>query len=524
MAIDWDYVARQYEESPVKEPIKASGPKIRRAPSTDQLKARRELQRKADLGDSMSRETEIAQLLRKAGSAQSLAEQKEFVRQAEELKSEGIEARRASNEWKAEDAVIRDTLVPGVTHELHTAATDWITDLDTSYDPKEASQKMVAEASLWYGRVSDEVKSYGEEYDEQARGLARRLAGQFGDSSDVAERAFLDETSRLRATAVRSGLIVEANDDSDAAGDDEQDEDGLSATAASQLAEVGQEGYPTDVFSTLGENTGVNGALPPEATSSNRAPALQELKSGGDSWGSDVVPVNDPGLGKTDNLTGANESRPGEDHASKGTFPVSGNKKESSMQAQCPTCGGHGRVAVRAAGYKEAASGLPQIDQVADPKDNPSATPYPADVAFPWVLNPQAQIPAAINQAEQQIAERQKRAGSVTAAGDYSGWAGDKGARGTDYPGEQNGQYPAPSTSEGYTDPVYGNGGDKGNQPLLPYGHEEADDYTNKPAQWAPGQPSQDDNGWRETVQSDQGLANAISYVQQRYQAHLRQN
>jgi len=219
--------------------------------------------------------------------------------------------------------------------------------------------------------------------------------------------------------------------------------------------------------------------------------------------------------------------------------------------AACPTCAGHGKVAVRERELpsieditKVGVSGLDQIDQTVDPHDNgPKPTPYPADVAFPWVLNPQAQVPAAIEQAEEQVKQRNSlspllqnqsrqpgaRSQSVqsakTAGGrDNSGWMGDFGGRGQDYPGEQIGQYPQPSTSDGYVDPAHGQGGDVGgNRPAKPYGAEEANDYTNNPGQnWQPGQPTQADQGWREVVNQDPQLAAAAAYIEQRRQAFLR--
>jgi hypothetical protein len=494
---------------------------------------------------SQANELKIAELLRKAGNANTpFAEQREFVRQAEELKTQSVLEARQTSEWNASEAVIRDTLVPGATHELQrvTASTDWIMELDTTANLSDASNKMVAEASLWYGRVSDEVKSYGDEYSEQARNLARRLAGQYGDQADAAEQVFLDEATRLRTMAVRTGIIVEATDGdlTDPEESATMDNDGISATSASTLPEVGQNGYPTETFSNLGEN----GNLSPEQTSSNRAPAFQELDGPSSQ---DVVPVNDPGLGQTDDQTAGNNNPNGpRDAAAKdsnsGKFPVSG-KKESSMtqHTTCPTCSGHGKVAVRAAVKKEAYSGLPEIDQIANPNDTPGTTPYPAEVAFPWTLNPNGDIPGAIQQAEQQISERNKksplvqnnqmpgsRAAAYTAGGrDNSGWIGDQGGKGLDYPGEQIGQYPLADTSVGYADPVYGHGGDNGNQPNKPFGLEEENDFTNKPAQWAPGQPTQADTGtreasWRQAVMQDANLAAAAQFIEQRRQAFLR--
>ena len=72
------------------------------------------------------------------------------------------------------------------------------------------------------------------------------------------------------------------------------------------------------------------------------------------------------------------------------------------MHVTCPNCHGQGKVAVRV----EAASGLPQIDQIVDSHDAPAQTPYPAEVAFPWTLNPAAQVQQHVQEGEQQIAER----------------------------------------------------------------------------------------------------------------------
>lgn len=553
----------------------------------------------------MSRATEIADLMRKAGNAESLAEKREFVRQAEELKNEQHEASLTSGDWSAEDAVIRDTLVPMPVHERVTAATDWLMDLDDTFDQRLASQEMIAEASLWYGRVSDEVKSYGDEYAEQAKNLARRLSGKFGQQADVAEKAFLDEADRLRATAVRSGLIVEAGDagetppetkgpaqkawerqaekdlDTEKDGDtkkfeinvkrssyedtaddrnpdDDEDDTNPFQTTSSLRVEAGDDLYAVLVAEAAAEDMNGTTGDPgfyndnPSLTNSNRAPQFQELQNDNSQ---DVVPVNDPGLGKTDDLTGANATRTGEeDHASKGTFPVHG-KRESSMTqryASCPTCAGHGKVAVRERELpsiddisKIGVSGLDQIDQTVDPHDNgPKPTDYPADVAFPWVLNPQAQVPLAINQAEEQIGQRNSLSPLVQdrskqgptpprqsvqstrrqAGGrDNSGWMGDNGARGVDYPGEQVGQYPQPSTADGYVDPAHGQGGDvDANRPVKPYGAQEANDETNNPSQWSIGQPTQADQGWREVMESDQALQAASAYIEQRRQAFLR--
>lgn len=197
--------------------------------------------------------------------------------------------------------------------------------------------------------------------------------------------------------------------------------------------------------------------------------------------------------------------------------------------AQCPTCGGHGRVAVRVAPQptiedivRMGVSGLDQVDQIVDPHDNgPNTNPapgqsetYPTDVAFPWTMAP-SNVQQTINQAESQISDRNSqlqargnRQAQATAAArevyrrvmggyDASGWIGDMGAGGYG-PGEQdfNPAAMGGANNLGTPDPVYP-GGDNPSRPLKPYGADEADDETNKPSQWAPGQPTQMDMAGR---------------------------
>ena len=175
--------------------------------------------------------------------------------------------------------------------------------------------------------------------------------------------------------------------------------------------------------------------------------------------------------------------------------------------AQCPTCGGLGKVAVRKLAY----SGLPQVDQIVSADETPGPTPLPPEVAFPLVWDPNA-INRTIQEAEQQIATRptglpgppggpgSRGASRRTANGpDNSGWMGDMGAKGLDYPG-----YSAPigydgGSNLGEPDPVYGFGGDQTPGPKKPYGAAEADDFTNKPGEpYDPTQPHNNDQGWRE--------------------------
>jgi hypothetical protein len=499
----------------------------------------------------------------------SLAESARLVAEANAIKTASAREAAQANEVDLAEAIVRDHLVPVRVHEHHTASTDWLADVDTGQDLRTKEHEILAQASLWYGKTASLVKEYPDEFAEQARGVARKMAGAYGEEADAAENLFLSHVGALHTREVKSGTVKVAAD-----------------AVSAQAPEAG--GGTFDVFPTGNYEQAIDGDL----TSSNRAPQIQELEGAPSSGATDVTPQNDPGLGVTNsNADVANgdsnqrraallklandrdwenqtpeqiaylnkhldasdpedirrdmeripEGHPFRQHLqnylttrhqlgtpndpfnlkSNPNRVVFSNKEGSSMQhAQCPTCGGHGRVAVRRAPQnpKEAFSGLPQIQQVVDPSDTQAQqTPLPAEVAFPWVMNP-ADIQKAISQTEQQVAERnaksplasqasvkdraQKAAEAayrqVLAGGyDDSGWAGDMGAQGWQ-PGQQDGGN-APSSNLGQPDPVYGYGGDQPDRAVKPYGAMEADDFTNNPGQnWQPGQPTQMDMGGRQ--------------------------
>ena len=216
--------------------------------------------------------------------------------------------------------------------------------------------------------------------------------------------------------------------------------------------------------------------------------------------------------------------------------------------ATCPSCKGHGRVAVRT----QAASGLPQIQEIVDSHDHAHGEQaWNQSVAFPWEMDSGAQQNA-IAETEQQLAEREQRKGASrqqvanraaqmayqhvmrTGGQDLSGWAGDMGAGGV-RPGMQDQPGPGPIDSLPYVDPVYGQGGDQGDKDLKPYGADEADDYTNNPGMnWQPGQPTQMDQAARPnllgqaslqldaSLLNDPEMARAYRFLQARA-AHLSQ-
>jgi hypothetical protein len=599
-------------------------------------------------------DADATRLLREAAKAPTLAEQQRLIGEAERVRTARLAEAERGRGLDLANAVVADTLTPVRVHEMHTTATDWIGELSTTASAADVDSEMVAQASLWYSKTSA-IRPFLDEWEEQAKGMARRLAGAYGEKASRAENAFLTHAATVYNRELKAGLFALAadgdgdGDDTGAGQNDNDADDTVGHTAASGLPQVGDPGAPV-VGGTVGPpaTTGLDGEL----TSSERAPQLQLLEqnsggSGGGGWPSPIVaPQHDVDEANGDsgissdhaqnnttfasrhhaedvsgspwaqsfgdrvfngapvgnhipilNQTGEHkymvrthhtredgrgrlspmrrvyrsdlpdahwdaESQAIADHADDyGVHPdqvVSSpavregesarnslggpadhysSRKDSSMQtAACPSCRGRGRVAVRVTG----ASGLPQVEEVVDPNnnphpENPALTPgSPLElVAFPWEMDPN-QKSQNIQQAEQQIAQRQQMVGSrqaraeqvarqaylryMVAGQDDTGWLGDMGAGGNT-PGEQDGGNPGPWTNLGQPDPVYGEGGDNGNQPLKPYGADEANDITNNPGTWQPGMDTHMDQGGRgqsTARREDPEIAKALAFVRQR--------
>jgi hypothetical protein len=463
-------------------------------------------------------------LLRRAAKASSLAEATQLVTEANRCRDERVGDQRRARDLDLANALITQTLTPAPVHEHHTAATDWLGEIATDGGAG-AETEMIARGSVWYAKTS-QLRPFQDEWQEQARGQARKLAGAYGAQADAAENAFLEHVGTLYQRELDAGLF---------------------ALAASGLPQIGEPGAPVSE-ATVGP-VGATG-LPGELTSSERAPIMRSMENntgGGPPSSSDPSVLSNGNVDADNGDTGTNE-----DHsrwnavtsARRGTPGFDQTERNASMQtARCPSCKGHGRVAVRTQG----ASGLTQIQETVDP-NNQAHTEKPPDwsVAFPWEMDPNNQANA-IAETEQQLKERSKMKGAsrqdvaqqaarrayamvMQSAQDDSGWAGDMGAGGNT-PGQQDGGNPGVPDNIGVDDPVYGQGGDNPNQPLKPYGEDEADDYTNNPGMnYQPGQPLQYDQGGRvnqagqatSSLDQDPEIMRAARYIRQR-RAYLQE-
>jgi hypothetical protein len=176
--------------------------KIMRNPSSDQKKVRRAQQRNHSRADARPEENRMnfrqreSALLRAMASAKTLREQAVLAEELETLRTTRTAALQQEKDLDWADTVIRDTLSPVRSVVAHTTNSDWL-DQVTPQNSSDAYSQMMAEASVWYNRVSPEVKSDREEFTIQAQGMARKLAGKFGEGSPQAARAFLDYAAFL---------------------------------------------------------------------------------------------------------------------------------------------------------------------------------------------------------------------------------------------------------------------------------------------------------------------------------------
>jgi hypothetical protein len=382
-----------------------------------------------------------AQLVRDIAAAPTLREQAVLVAELDALKRAQAHRVQAASDWDAASTVVEQTLTPVLTHSFHTASTDWLADgsLEASEPARERIlNQMHAEAATWFSKTSAMVKADREEFDEQARGLARRLASAFGGMAPEAAQAFLDYAAFLLRREAASGL--------------DQVQQLVDPRENPKRTPLPEETFDTFYDPIDPMNQGVD-----EMQTSDNAPLLQEILqegagSGAPEWnqghstageasqppyggsglvtaqGSLVEPPS-PAVGYLYNMAefvasqnalqsqaSREPSDDQEDHSTSGSprvekvaeFQVQAwedsekcrgcgkpmhwmensltdedtglcadcIKKEMGIADKYPSPGEHA---------KTGASGLPQVQQVVDSFENPAPQPLPEEVAFPLI-------------------------------------------------------------------------------------------------------------------------------------------
>jgi hypothetical protein len=308
-------------------------------------------------------------------TASSLAEQAELVTALAQYDADQRRVAADQRSIDLTDTIIRDTMTPVRVHEMHTASTDWLGSFEADAD----QNHLLAEAALWYGRVSPEVKDDPEEFMEQARGMMRRQASAYGERAQAAYSAGMEYLAFLHRRQAASGLPQ------------------IDQTVAPDGVTSQPTPIPPDVFDNFAPEVHPDNAAVVGTETSERNPLLQQIQAedggqGQPEWGHGTW---DESWGRT-----PNDAAPADP-------PTADDVNDEFNEHQASV----------ALGYlysmddfrKDAASGLDQIQQTTAPDGVTDApTPLPGDVMFPWTLgdeNPQAEdeapAQAAIEQAKQ---------------------------------------------------------------------------------------------------------------------------
>jgi hypothetical protein len=500
---------------------------------------------------------DVTELRRQAAQAPHVAEQHRLMAAAEAAQDEINRSHQAARETDLGARIAADHLTPAPVHELNTSATDWLGAVASAGTDADHNAEMTVQADLWYARCHVAAKADDGEFSEQAHGMARHHAGAYGPNADHAETTFLRRVSALRQRDIDSGRITRTAAASAAEGNEGPPVDpGLPGSATSseraqniEVLEGNSPGHDVTPVNDpgLGETHDVatpqNGPGNPQQDVGKTAarspygghmPVTAEVDR-------EKYEQNKADAEKRKNNNGKRGPRPNsqknpvdledpdgeiEDDGRDGDKPEWLQKKikESSMAqiAPCPACKGRGKVAVR----HEGVSGLPQLVQTVKNDDSgPEETEFPEAVAFPLVGWDPNNVNNAISETEQQLSQRDKLKGASRQAAltrlaalrgvqamqrqqaqaarkrnpwaflagqDDSGWIGDMGAT-PPGPGEQDGGNPPGPNNIQTPDPVYGYGGDNGDQPNEQVGAAERNDRTNQPPNWQIGQPTQMD-------------------------------
>ena len=261
-----------------------------------------------------------AELLAAIRNAPTLAEQAARVADLDAFDRHRVVASQEDRDLDWATTTVEATLTPVRVHELHTASTEWLSDIDTS--GVDYTQRVVAEAASWFGRISPEVKADDEEFTIQATSALRRMASVYGESAPAAEAVARDYVSFLRRREGASGLPQ------------------IDQTVAPDGVTPQPTPVPEDVFETFAPpvhpiNEPVTGT-----EDSNRGPLMQEIVGLGNGEGQ---PEWQPGHQEAPVGEGLDKPTVALGHLySLADFAEMQAKQTSDDSPYCPTCKGSG--------------------------------------------------------------------------------------------------------------------------------------------------------------------------------------
>jgi len=383
------------------EPMRPAARGPRRNPSREDKSVRRRMRRAgAQEENSMPSPDRRSDLMARIANTRSLDEQLRLVAQLHEMDRASQHTAALEREADLADTSIREAFAPVISRTARgSSESDWL-DTEVADAPFDHGQ-LIAQAALWFQDVPDFVRADNVEFTEQAVGKARQVTSSLGAQAKTAEDIFVGYATFLRAQAT----IVEA-----ASGLDQ-----IQQTTAPDGVTQKATPLPPDVFDNFAPpvndlNAGVVGT-----ETSSRAPAIQQAVNGGGNSSPEVPgghsetgqmtgPAPEPSLdgggggGSSSGSSLAGEGGSGGNssperaggHSDYADIPVEGGPgempEEDPAQPETEQMQPAGQVG-DAPRKKEAASGLPMIQQTTDVHDAPSSTPLPTTVAFPWLLD-----------------------------------------------------------------------------------------------------------------------------------------
>lgn len=311
-------------------------------------------------------------LIQALSQARTLADQITLAAELDALDSANRRTAAAERSLDWSDTVVRQTLMPVRTLDRHTAASDWLADADVS-GGENFHQAAVAEASVWFQKLHPAVKADAEEYIEQARGLARRTAGKYGERAEEAEIAFLDYAGFLNRKVLGASGLPQI----------QQQVDAFENPSPTPLNPEVFDNFAPPVHPI---NEGIDGTM-----TNSLAEGAEEAVAGNNGAPSGYPSQHDGGAGPVSQTPNPPRSASLVAEALKPPSVAIGytrNLDDFLAAEAAQKDGGAAPFGGEPEPFKaEAASGLDQVQQVADSMENPKPTSLPQDVMFP-VMQP----------------------------------------------------------------------------------------------------------------------------------------
>lgn len=328
---------------------------LRRRPSTDDKRIRRRMRRGGAVAQEetpMTPQERRGALMAALKNASTLQEQAALVAQLDDLERGARRQSALDAELDLTSARITEMMTPVVSRTARaTGSSDWLMDLAEAA-PLDHNA-IVSQAALWFQQVPERIREDPQEFDIQAHSAAQVHTG-----SVAGVAIFADYAKFLRDRTAASGVPQ------------------IQQTTAPDGVTSQPTPLPPEVFDNFAPpvadiNAGADGA----ASSSDRAPAIQQAVNGG----GNNSPEQPGGHSETDELTGPAPE------PSLGGGGGSGAPEEPGGHTGTDT-GTENTGIPEDPKRHQAASGLPMIQQTKDTDDAPSATPMPDTVAFPWTM------------------------------------------------------------------------------------------------------------------------------------------